>query len=236
MQLPKILIISSSSEDSEAIKYLIAEHNNRSTWFINTKYYTAEAELHVKSTNDVEDLGSYEAVVLTCSARDRASLNLLQDWWASQDDSSTDCLPIKLMAAVGHESYTWFEEADNWCSERLVEFIDCTAGPARLREALQAHMWPGLVRKKEPSMLPGVEDDMDLLSVDELLSRCGDSDLLVENEDEGIDKLFERLYSAREKFSQLPDYDRREQAAHLVSQLMLAIGLDDDGDDDDGDD
>eukprot|EP00887_Chlorella_sp_A99_P002101 scaffold21.g2101.t1 len=119
----------------------------------------------------------YEAVVLVFDAGRPASFDTLRVWWEASGDgdvavklavaAKADCLG----AAAGTSSSrpAWLEEAVAWCGKQFIEYVESSAqeaaapapgrlplgeeggepgGTARVLEALQANMWPGLCMKE----------------------------------------------------------------------------------------
>jgi hypothetical protein len=118
--------------------------------------------------------GSYEAAVLVFAAARPQTFASVQEWWGAAD---ADELPVRLAVVtgcaapeLGAERPAWLQEVEAWCGERLIELVevgadgvedspvaprsgieDETTGAARVIEALQAHMWPGLQLKQAGS-------------------------------------------------------------------------------------
>ena len=139
-------------------------------WRLDTKYYTADVVLDVRHLASAPAAAavqqSYEAAVLVFAAARPDTFTSLQQWWGAAD---AEDLPIRLAVATGcappasqlADRPAWLQEAEAWCSERLIELIEVgkanteepiavegeRVGAARVIEALQTHMWPGLQLK-----------------------------------------------------------------------------------------
>lgn len=142
---------------------------------LDTKYYTADAAVHIstiaskqRQPQEHQQLLQHEAVVIVCDANDPASFDLAQRWASAHDTSAAE---VRLLVAnkvdqmPAHASAA-LPAAAGWCLDQGFEYIEAAAGApgvdaslsidgdtqgmARVREALEAHMWPGLVRKPGP--------------------------------------------------------------------------------------
>ena len=142
-------------------------------WQLDTRYYTADAcfELrHVEHAAGISlDSNAYEAVLLLFDAAQRASFDRLAAWWESAGGGDAD-LSVRLAVAGGSGGASapqpWLSAAEEWCAGQLVELVEFEAAPgaaqhpaasregavgvARVREALEAHMWPGMQLKPSP--------------------------------------------------------------------------------------
>lgn len=117
---------------------------------------------------------------------------------------------------------------------------DDPEGVARVRAALEAHMWPGLQRK-DPAAAQGAPAQAPAgpaqapPPLEELLREPQGH----EGEDEGdvakqaaeMDALFAEVAAAREAMHGMGDAARREAAARLALRLADAFGLEDEGSD-----
>ncbi|KAL4452361.1 hypothetical protein ABPG75_008023 [Micractinium tetrahymenae] len=168
-------------------------------WRLDNKYYTADVQFELRHVEQCEAvrLEDYEAVLLVFDAVHRPdSFTSLRRWWEAAGGADLGVrLAVGLAAAAAGGgssllgSPAWLAEAEEWCAEQLVEFVEVAAptGPAegegapglasvaaaaaaappgggagstgsggeatgmdRIREALQAHMWPGMQLKPSP--------------------------------------------------------------------------------------
>lgn len=144
---------------------------------LDTKYYSAAARVQVASPSSscCAAAAAAEALLLVFDASSVASFRQLQSWVAAHAD---DLEGAGVRLAVANKAdllccgsgevarQDWHEEAMAWCGEHLIEYVEAAAacadvdaqlrldgevqGVARVREALEAHMWPGLVEKPWP--------------------------------------------------------------------------------------
>lgn len=140
---------------------------------INNKYYTAEVPLYKSHPSSITSCKG-DALVLVFSAADRNSFEAAQSWFEGIDTSAVEILlavacKVDLIYQSGQVNRSkWLLTAMDWCSQNCIEYIETSAlcpdldqileldgdslGVRRLRQALEAHMWPGLVRKSVPSL------------------------------------------------------------------------------------
>jgi hypothetical protein len=148
-------------------------------WHLDTKYYTADVHLEVRHVDQCADLqldeSGYEALLLVFNAGQESSFHAVQRWYVAANGGEAE-LGVKLAVctradtpATGRPS--WLAAAEEWCTEQLVEFVETGAaeptaaaaeqalaersgegatGVHRIREALAAHMWPGMQLKPSP--------------------------------------------------------------------------------------
>ncbi len=151
---------------------------------LDTKYYTADADVELRHIDECASLhlgdGAYEAVLLVFDASRQPSFEAVQAWFEGAGGAAAD-LPIRLAVATGlhrlprrpdghADKPLWLAEAEEWCAEQLMEFVEVgeeaageaeaaaeaarggegATGAARVREALEAHMWPGMRLKAAP--------------------------------------------------------------------------------------
>ncbi|PRW57365.1 Vacuolar sorting-associated 21 [Chlorella sorokiniana] len=158
-----------------------------------TKYYTADARVELRHIHQCADLqlgdGTYEAVLLVFDVSRQPSFEAVRAWFEGAGGSDAD-LPIRLAVGTGLHRLPrdadgqpakplWLAEAEEWCADQLVEFVETdeevagggaaeaaggaqglaaaagdssegASGAARVREALEAHMWPGMQMKAAP--------------------------------------------------------------------------------------
>lgn len=151
-------------------------------WIIDNKYYTAAVEFDVRHVEQCSGLrlqeGGWEALVLTFDATQPASFASVQRWYEEAGSGGDDDLGVTLAvgtgAAAGDARPAWLQQAEDWCAEQLVEYVETgymgdeevedaaaaasagsgaeegATGVRRIREALHAHMWPGMQLKPSP--------------------------------------------------------------------------------------
>lgn len=177
MASPGILVLGSSAVDklalvSRVVGTAVAPSSSSIPWKIDNKYYTANVTIQVKNLDDcdVRIDEHLEAVVLVFNIETKRSFTCLQSWWESNGVAANPA--IKLVVGMANNSSSaaqqqqpsWLFEAQQWCSDQLIEYVTLSRYPAahsfatappetdsegldRLVEALQAHMWPGLKLK-----------------------------------------------------------------------------------------
>jgi hypothetical protein len=107
-------------------------------------------------------------------------------------------------------------------------------GTARVREALAAHMWPGLVRKAAVAArgrgggggggggaLEPATTTMAARAPPSLLPENGGGD--DDHDDDGFATLLAEATAARDRIRRLPDAERRAAAAAFASRLLAAM-------------
>ncbi len=149
---------------------------------LDTKYYTADAAVRVRSLHDddeqQEEADEPDAVVLVFAAADAASLAAAQRWAAARTAPAADVQLLvanKCDALVSRPAGGAAAEREGlyggaavpaaaaWCLDNGFEYVEAAAGApaadaalcldgdrqgvARVREALEAHAWPGLSLK-----------------------------------------------------------------------------------------
>lgn len=134
------------------------------TWHMDTKYYTAVSILTARG------LGSHsmdadvcpEALVAVFDASQEVTFRQLVTWWGSNEKCRSweiGLVVANKMDLVKENKPGWLNEAEEWASDRMLEYIEASAGDSvldmslhgqgtrRVKEALEAHMWPGMVLK-----------------------------------------------------------------------------------------
>jgi hypothetical protein len=147
------------------------------------------------------------------------------------------------------EQYEYVEvsAADEDFDKELAQ-SDEQQGMARVVDALQAHAWPGLVRKKllqmpcmsidaEQDQKPASEGLGSATTLQMTESATEDSAFILLDEDEenaedSMDKLFAEASSIREQLQEMPDDERRHAAANFALRLLEAFDINDDSDED----
>lgn len=126
-----------------------------------------------------------QALVLVFDANSQASFASVQSWANARDTDSIEVKllvankadSLQQHSAAGASALScrpqWLQEAMAWCVDEGYEYVEAAAGKpavdvalqldgeqqgaARVLAALQAHMWPGMVKKDwQPRVLPDV--------------------------------------------------------------------------------
>lgn len=149
-------------------------------WRLDTKYYAADVQIDVRHVEQCSQLqlgsAGYEAVLMVFDASEKATFESVQRWYQAAGGSEAE-LGVRLAVGVYDSDRQsaasdeqgksrWLVAAEDWCAEQLVEFVEAyrgeqhgqqpaasredAAGVQRVREALEAHMWPGLQLKPNP--------------------------------------------------------------------------------------
>lgn len=203
---------------------------------------------------------TYDAVVAVFNSEQKDSLSALQKWWASYKESSDPS--IKLAVATGDEvTDCLLQSAEEWCLEEMIELVVLnaksipngktdtsaadddnedeleleTVGIARVKEALEAHMWPGLQLKPRNQPLPSTKQpgiaepasggdttDNSALDIEALAMLEAELPPV-----DGFEKVFMEAAGARERLQQLGEAERREEAANIMLRLIQAMDEED---------
>lgn len=172
----------------------INDSSNATIWNIDNKYYEAEVSLNMLSLDESVDLISppplattaCQAVILVFDATSADEFTCVRTWKEKCCDQDT----VELTLAVAlypenvrrEEPPPHVQEAEQWCLDEMYELVhvdvksfgdarsilleDDEEGVGRLLQALQAHMWPGMTRKR-PQRRPAAGDDVGSLDADE---------------------------------------------------------------------
>lgn len=161
-----VLVVGPEGVSTKAFVERLVGHDCEETcsWLISTKYYDAEVAVNTKVLCDetkesIADIES-EALILVADWTHQSSFAQLRSWFESQRNGKSTS-PISLLIAdkihKSTEHPSWLEEATEWSIENGFEMIHvCTEdassdeelkadghGMDRVKEALEAHMWPG---------------------------------------------------------------------------------------------
>jgi len=165
------------------------------------------------------------------------------------------CVATQLQGEVGSEEGNTLDSAAlEWCIEHGFEHVplpcqhdgdgDASSlreaqGVARLREALQAHTWPGLVAKPRGG-IASVGDQvagksLSVAAAVEALEREASVDK-GDDEHDRFESLMAHMQRARSAATggDVPDDVRRATAAVLAMQMARLLGVDDEGESSDG--
>lgn len=103
------------------------------SWFIDTKYYTAEASIHLLDcTSPAAGIRRAEALILTVDATDQQTFEAAKAWHACQASAAAAevCLLVinkmdRLRESAGTFARSpWHEEAQDWCCDQYFEYIE----------------------------------------------------------------------------------------------------------------
>ncbi|KAK9815021.1 hypothetical protein WJX73_005062 [Symbiochloris irregularis] len=169
--------------------------------------------------------------------------------------SATDEQPALILVASSAEEPEWVAACRDWCLEQGFEYIKVSAGaPAvderlsdrdgeqqgvrRVLSALQAHMWPGLQMKHDqPQPRYATADDSETatpaMANGPTIPLPEPSDLDRPEDDlERFERLLAQASEARDSLRDLPDDQRRAQAARLAQHFASMLGVEDSDSDD----
>ena len=137
--VPSLLIVGSQGVGRRSIVAGLtgSAHSEQGTlpraWFIDTKYYTAEASVHlVDCASTTADIPRAEALFLTVDATDQQTFEAVKAWHARQ--TATEAAEICLLVvnkmdrlrdsggSIAREP--WHEEAQDWCCDQYFEYIE----------------------------------------------------------------------------------------------------------------
>lgn len=246
--IPKVAIVSCSNVDPVTIIKLLekcakinkvsAEKGVVYSWTIDTKYYTADVNIHAVEKADANvKLDSVEAVVVHFDSKKESGLNDLRQWEAFIDTHQPE---IRILLADDFtDTVITKRRATGWCLETGFELIELntsdidedeepaedeiikeTKGVERVIEALQTHMWSNLVMKTKGSEFK----NCDPANIDRMLG--GMVGEFEEEEDVEFTDLFQRLHMVKESVQSMPLRERRQCAEQVVAAFWRAIGGD----------
>jgi hypothetical protein len=220
---------------------------------LDTRYYTAAALVHVRAPDEAPP-AALEAAVLALDTRSAGGLAAARAWWAAHGG---DHLAVRVVAASGCGAASGaaaLREAAAWCAEALVELVELDGagaaeggGPARLAEALAAHVWPGLEMKPrggaggaggsgsgvppaEPDALAAAERAV-LAPAEEPAAGAGAGAGGPDSGDEELDRVFASVAALGARLGGLDGAARRDVAAGELLRLLDAMGVGSDDDD-----
>lgn len=213
-----------------AERVLGAPSLERGVWEVETVYYHARVAVEVGggcshaegvvAVADATDAASVAAAASALAAATTAEVKVLADVSGGEaltdDDALIDALADARAELVG------VDVADAVRDAGLVNPDGEPWGTRRVREALEAHTWPGLVLR-QPAGPPAPEQP----EPPHGLTR-GDHDL----PDDDLAALFRSVAGVRAAGASLPDGRRRALAASAAIRLMDALGLDSESEED----
>lgn len=133
-------------------------------WQLDTKYYTAEIEVHLHRVGDLDPahVGAYEAVLLVFDVKESTSLAAVQVWTKAAELDGAEirlCVANKLDLldeGKGVVRDSWLDDGAQWCVDEQFEYVEVSAtdpavnaalednddyGLRRVKAALEAHAW-----------------------------------------------------------------------------------------------
>lgn len=143
-------------------------------WDLDTKYYTAQVlvECQLPTEQAAPAAATCGGLVLVFAADQKSSFHAVRDWVEHLPSDVADvrlCIANKIDKLVRPDCpqqvqrSTLLAEAVQWCADSLFEYIEVSSsdaevdqqlvweeqqqGVSRVKEALEAHMWPGLKMK-----------------------------------------------------------------------------------------
>lgn len=148
-------------------------------WNLDTKYYTAQVLVDCQMPTDeaASAAATCGGLVLVFAADQQSSFNAVRDWVGQLPSDVADvrlCIANKVDKLLKHSCHCeqpavqrtpLLDEAVQWCADNLFEYIEVSStepevdqylvceeqqqGVKRVKEALEAHMWPGLMMKSK---------------------------------------------------------------------------------------
>lgn len=237
---PIILIVSCSSTRPQSLIKLITKNKllekNSSDpnlvshpWEIDTKYYTAQADIlgiDEDFQRSEEFTHNVEALIIHMDTNKDTGLKDIEKWSTLEEECDPE---IKLLLAnyCTNDTKITKTAAIEWCLEKGFELIELYPGPLitdqniieekvgvdRVIEALQAHTWPNLVMKSQKK--------------DEKIAGICEELMVTEGIDEFSD-LFAQLSMMKDSLQSLPFNQRKQCAEQVVTAFWKAIGGDED--------
>ena len=154
-----------------------AQPRDRQLWHLDTKYYTAQVwiEQGLPETDAYASAGTCGGLVLVFAANLESSFLAVKRWAEQLPHESADvrlCIANKVDKCLSSDSSLqkpalqhsdWRQQAMQWCADSLFEYIEVSStdtdldehlvweeqrqGIPRVREALEANLWPCLKMK-----------------------------------------------------------------------------------------
>lgn len=191
--------------------------DDRSLWKIDTKYYEACVRLVPFTVDGYDDLRgdvleNAGGLVLHYDGDFAKSVNRLK----TVAEKVVDCDAVKLLVCDSCEPEDSRVLAEEWCVEQGFEHLELQgpeADESRLRQALEAHVWPNLVQKTSKK--------------DKKNSQKAESSTSGDLDDE-FSTLFQHLATMKEQAAGLPSDERKNFAEQVVLAYWRSIGGDED--------
>ncbi|KAI4463891.1 alpha- and gamma-adaptin-binding protein p34 [Holotrichia oblita] len=252
---PSIVIVSNSKEKPKYISEIITQnadikydgpHKLSCSWTIDTKYYTADVDIHGITEHYQRDDNFNESVRALIVYTDCNIENALQDlnkWECIENDCDPE---VKLLISDYCDDKTKISSSDvkEWCRKRGYEFVVLHStemesddeeeiikekkGIDRVIEALQTCIWPNLQMKELDtagnSKISSIgHHNNEEASLNDLI----DEVLLDEGMDE-FTELFGQLHMMKQSVQSLSGAERKQRAEEMVTAFWKAIGGDED--------
>ena len=229
-------------------------------WHVSTKYYEADIHLCAMKSKVVSSPGfanSVQGVVLYFDNELPDSLRLVNEWLVLLKEYQPE-IKILVCRQCSDESETGINkrEIQEWCIKEEFELVELdpekdeeceleqdfpeAIGIKRVRQALEAHVWPNLILKdrKEPTSMSGLLHGGTCKSTEsnyESVSYTPGEDNVEPSLEEIFGKqnvnfceLFGQLASMKERASSMPSDERKAFAEQLVLAYWNALGGDED--------
>jgi len=168
--MASILVVSNEGTDSKAFCQQLTGHHSAFKWHISTKYYDVDVTLDTATDSQLSQNNTcreYEAVLIITQSTAIESFDEFQKWFSNWRRLKGTLCPISLiiidMPTDSEINEGSDQEIHEWAAENNFEVITiCTSdlrqdknleefgqGMQRVREALEAHVWPGCTLKKQ---------------------------------------------------------------------------------------
>lgn len=236
----------------------LSEHD----WSIENKYYTAELRLVLAkdskptSTQVFDVAKAVEAVIIAFEGSDETSFLSATEWgklFKERDEVEIKILLAEESAQERQELNLTRDKVTDWCLKNSFEFVESAPtetgseedafaekyGIERVREALDAHMWPNMKRNLNDSKTKeGAHSKTENLSAKESeyqkddVGENADEDVSAVNGNEAglesFEELFGRMQDMKVHAQSLPDEERKKYAEKVTLEFWRAMGLDED--------
>lgn len=249
-------------------------------WNLDTKYYTAQVVVDCQTLTDeaASAAAICGGLVLVFAADQQSSFNAVKDWVEQLPSDVADvrlCIANKIDKLLKHSCHCeqpavqrtpLLDQAVQWCADNLFEYVEVSStepevdqylvceeqqqGVKRVKEALEAHMWPGLTMKSKqmqqgkPALPathettathegPGTGHEPEQNQAQFTSDSDSDGHLVEalhcteEGEFDQLDKMFQELRTTRDMMQGMQLHERHDAAANAAMRLAAVLGLDD---------
>ena len=221
-------------------------HFSEYDWSISNKYYSADLSLilakYPKPSTEIKEItNEVEGVIISFELKNDLSFTRASEWGRLFQENDIE---IKILMAVETEELDGLEaaveRANDWCLKNSFEFVESfhidtededfpeKSGFERVREVLDAHLWPNMVRKPKEStnqkdMKKHQEDGCSAIKDVE-----SDDAIYNGNEEqlESFEELFGQMHEMKLHAQSLPDDQRKEYAEKVTLAFWRAMGFD----------
>ncbi|GJQ77268.1 hypothetical protein Trydic_g20693 [Trypoxylus dichotomus] len=250
---PSILIVNHCAKEPGLLLELISKSNEikqdgshklSSLWTIDTKYYTANVNLHAITEyyeRDDEFNETVKALIIYTDCNVESGLTGLNKWKSIENECD---LEIKLLVSdyCNGETMVSIKQATEWSRKHGFEFVVLhptiekdddeiikeKVGVERIIEILQTCIWPNLQMKEASTVGYSNIEKLNLHQTEaENLDKFLDKMLLEEGVDE-FTELFGQLHMMKQSIQSLSGPERKQCAEQMVTAFWKAIGGDDD--------